>query len=191
MLITRRCFLGATAGLGASLALPSAAMTAGTDRTAKAVTATAEYQANRAVTDAIKSGACPGVVARVTRHGQDVFTIAKGAANLETDTPMAPEGIFRIGSLTKQFTAAMVVKLASRGKVNLDDPAQRYLPFFPANRPFTLRELANQTAGIHSGESDGSCLPGASASPSQIELARAISKQKKVFDFPPRYRVVV
>ncbi|MHB1872182.1 MAG: serine hydrolase domain-containing protein [Steroidobacteraceae bacterium] len=144
-----------------------------------------EYHAKRAITDAIRSGACPGVVARVTRRGRDIFTIARGFANLETDTKMAPDGIFRVGSVTKQFTAALVLKLASMGKLKLDDPAQHYLPFFPADRPFTLRELANQTAGIHTEEGNGSCMPGVSTSPPQVELALAISKQKKLFDFPP------
>lgn len=178
MPLTRRHFLGVAAMASAALALPTVSVAS--DATIKA-----ERQINRAVSDAIKSGACPGVVARVARHGQSIITIAKGVANLETGTPIAADGIFRIGSLTKQFTAALVVKLASEGKLKLDEPAQRYLPFFPADKPFTLRELANQTAGIHSAENDGSSVPGISASPSQIDLARAVSQQKKVFDFAP------
>jgi CubicO group peptidase (beta-lactamase class C family) len=180
MPLTRRGFLGASAVAGAALALPAIAVAAATDVSDKA-----SQQANRAASDACTSGACPGVAGRVARHGKSVFTIAKGIANIETGTPMAPDGIFRIGSLTKQFTAALVLKLAAQGKLKLDDPAQRYLPFFPADQPFTLRELANQTAGIHSDESDSSCVPGAPSTPSQVDLARGISLQKNLFDFPP------
>ncbi len=108
-----------------------------------------------------------------------------GIANLETGTQMAPDSIFRIGSLTKQFTAALVLKLAAQGKLNLDDPTQLYLPFFPADKPFTLRELANHTAGIHSDENDSSCARETTPALSQVDLARAISQQKQAFDFPP------
>lgn len=180
MSMTRRRFLGASAVAGAALALPTITVAEGKDGTGKVA-----QPANRAASEAVKSGACPGVVTRVARHGQSVFTIANATANLETGTPMGSDSIFRIGSLTKQFTAALVLKLASQGKLKLDDPAQHYLPFFPADKPFTLRELANQTAGIHSDESDSSCVSGTSATPSQVDLARSISLQKNVFDFPP------
>ena len=52
-------------------------------------------------------------------------------ANLELGVPLAPDDVFRIASVTKTFTAAMIVKLAETGGLKLDDPLALYLPDFP------------------------------------------------------------
>lgn len=132
---------------------------------------------------ALKAGACPGIALQIARHGQTLYAKPYGWSNLETDTPVAAGSVFRIGSITKQFTAALVVKLAAQGRLSLDAPAAAYLPFFPDDRPFTVRELLNHTAGLHDGETPCPC--GSATAKSQLDLARDIAAQKKLFDFAP------
>ena len=54
-------------------------------------------------------------------------------ADLENDVPVAPETVFRLGSITKQFTAAIVLQLAEEGALGLDDPIGRLLPDYPSH----------------------------------------------------------
>src|SRR5260221_4133877 len=55
-----------------------------------------------------------------------------GSANLEWDIPNTPTTKFRLGSLTKQFTAASILLLEERGRLKIDDPVKKYLPDAPA-----------------------------------------------------------
>src|SRR5713226_9120682 len=55
-----------------------------------------------------------------------------GFANLEWDTPNSPSAKFRLGSITKQFTAASILLLEERGKLKVNDPVKKYLPDAPA-----------------------------------------------------------
>ena len=80
------------------------------------------------------------------------FEGASGLANLADNTPMPPEGAFRIGSITKMFTAAVIVKLAEDGVLTLDDPLARWLPEvadqLPNGDQITLRHLLTHTSGL-------------------------------------------
>ncbi|MCB9142175.1 MAG: beta-lactamase family protein [Anaerolineales bacterium] len=80
------------------------------------------------------------------------FEGASGLANLADNTPMPPEGAFRIGSITKMFTAAVIVKLAEEGALTLDDPLARWLPEvadqLPNGDQITLRHLLTHTSGL-------------------------------------------
>ena len=59
--------------------------------------------------------------------------------------------MFRIGSITKQFTAAAILNLAAEGKLSIDDPVERHLPDYPVGeRRITLRHLLGHTSGIKS-----------------------------------------
>jgi D-alanyl-D-alanine carboxypeptidase len=138
-----------------------------------------------AARSALLSGACPGISVRICSREGLVLSKQYGLANLETGTPVSEESIFRVGSLTKQFTAALILKLAAQGKLRIDDPVARYLPFFDSRPAFSLRELLHHTAGLHS-EEDGATAPMPQAEqPSQTDLAMQIIAQKKVFDFEP------
>ncbi len=92
----------------------------------------------------------PGGAVIVTRNGETVFAGAQGLADVETNTELTPDSVFRIGSVTKQFAAAVVMQLVEEGKVNLDDPMTKYLPDFPAPPTITVRMLLNHTSGIKS-----------------------------------------
>src|SRR5579884_3504808 len=93
----------------------------------------------------------PGASVIVTRHGQTIFKAARGLANVATHAPLEPDSVIRLGSLTKQFTAAALLELVDERRVSLDDRLSKYLPDFPApGRTATIRELLNHTSGIES-----------------------------------------
>jgi CubicO group peptidase (beta-lactamase class C family) len=74
-----------------------------------------------------------------------------GTADLEHEVPVTVETVFRLGSVTKQFTAAAVLRLVDQGKVSLDDPITKYLPDSPVRgRTVSIRQLLNHTSGIRS-----------------------------------------
>jgi CubicO group peptidase (beta-lactamase class C family) len=93
----------------------------------------------------------PGMAAAVT-HGADVVHVA-GYGTDGRGRPVTVRTPFRIGSLTKSFTAAAVLQLVESGRVDLDTPVQTYLPGFTSaeadvSRRITVRHLLNQTSGI-------------------------------------------
>src|SRR5215471_13415563 len=67
----------------------------------------------------------------VARGNELLFDKSYGMANLEWGVPNAPTTKFRIGSLTKQFTAAAVLLLEERGKLRIEDPIRKYVPDAP------------------------------------------------------------
>lgn len=80
------------------------------------------------------------------------FAGASGSADLANGTPMPPEGAFRIGSITKMFTAAVIMQLAEEGVLTLDDPLAQWLPEVADQLPYgdqiTLRHLLTHTSGL-------------------------------------------
>jgi CubicO group peptidase (beta-lactamase class C family) len=96
----------------------------------------------------ITSGWTAGGAVAVMRHGKVVFARGYGMANLETGTPATPDSVFRIGSLTKQFTAAAILSLVDDGKLSLEDKVRKYVPELPADDATTIRQLLTHTAGF-------------------------------------------
>jgi CubicO group peptidase (beta-lactamase class C family) len=91
----------------------------------------------------------PGVSVAVVRDGKLVKAKGYGLANLELNVPAAPDTVYEIGSLTKQFTATAVMLLVEDGKVNLDDHVAKYLERAPeAWKNITVRHLLTHTSGI-------------------------------------------
>jgi CubicO group peptidase (beta-lactamase class C family) len=97
---------------------------------------------------------CVGLAVGVTRNGAlDVFA-GHGLSDVALGTLVTSDTIFRIGSVTKTFTAIAVLQLAERGLVDLDVPAGQYLRAYPLTladsglRPATVRHLLTHTAGI-------------------------------------------
>jgi CubicO group peptidase (beta-lactamase class C family) len=90
----------------------------------------------------------PGAVVLVAKDGEVRYTRAIGSADVEKKTPLTPQSILPIGSVTKQFTATAILLLAERGELNLDDTIHRFLPAFPHGDRITLRHLLTHTSGI-------------------------------------------
>ncbi|MEM5516363.1 serine hydrolase domain-containing protein [Henriciella sp. AS95] len=91
----------------------------------------------------------PGLSLTIMEQGEIVWDGAQGYADLEQMTPMTPQSLMRIGSISKTITAVTTVKIASAGLVDLDATVSDYLPGFtgPA-RLVTLRQLASHTGCV-------------------------------------------
>ncbi len=96
-------------------------------------------------------GATVGVVA----GGALVWAKGYGLADIEAKTPATADTVYRIGSVTKPFTALMLLQLVEAGRLHLSDPVEKYLPEInriagraPGAPPVTLVQLATMTSGI-------------------------------------------
>lgn len=97
---------------------------------------------------AMREGVQPGCAVMVLGPSGPTFDAA-GYADLEARTPITPRTRFLIASASKQFTALAVLALADQGRIDLDAPADRYLPRMAgALQGATVRQLLNQTAGV-------------------------------------------
>lgn len=92
----------------------------------------------------------PGAAVLVARGDQLLFRGARGMASLELGVPLSPDHVFRIGSVTKQFGGAAVLRLAEEGKLSLDDPLSKFLPDYPNGAAISVRQLLNHTSGVKS-----------------------------------------
>jgi len=99
----------------------------------------------------VAGGFSPSVAVAVVR-GRDTITMkAWGSADLELGVPATANSVYRIGSVTKQFTASAVMQLVEQQKVKLDDSIATYLSTLPAAwHRVTVRQLLNHTSGIPS-----------------------------------------
>jgi len=100
----------------------------------------------------------PGAAAAVVVPGGGVWVGASGLADLHTREPVRAETLFAVGSVTKTFVAALVLKLAEAGVLGLDDRLSRWVPEFPDSRHIRLRQLLNHTAGTADFVTDGRFL---------------------------------
>lgn len=89
-----------------------------------------------------------GLAIAVMRDGRLVYSKGYGFANLETRTPMSDESVFRIASITKQFTATAVMTLVERGSLKLTDHLSKFIPEFPRADEITIYQLLTHTSGI-------------------------------------------
>jgi CubicO group peptidase (beta-lactamase class C family) len=122
------------------IAAPALAVPAGLDRKADAILA-ANLEANG-----------PGATALVAEKGRIVWMGARGKADLAQGTGLKPTDLFRFASITKQFTAALTLRLVDEGRLSLDDTLGKLLPAeTPASwHAVTVRQLLNHTSGIPS-----------------------------------------
>src|SRR5437879_103779 len=97
----------------------------------------------------IAAGRVPGLSIAVLR-GRDTLVLGGwGFADLENRVPARAETVYRIGSITKQFTAALVMQLVHDGRLSLDDSLQQYVPGLPTPRGrVTIRHLLTHTSAI-------------------------------------------
>jgi hypothetical protein len=87
----------------------------------------------------------------VAQNDQVLLDKGYGYANLEWQIPDSPQAKFRLGSITKQFTAACILLLEERGKLKTDDPVKKYMPDAPAAwDKITIYNLLTHTSGIPS-----------------------------------------
>lgn len=92
----------------------------------------------------------PGGVLRVEAPGTGTWTVKSGVEDMETNAAMDPAHLFRIGSNTKSFTSAGILRLQERGLLNIDDTIDKYLSdlHIPSADSITIRNLMNHTSGM-------------------------------------------
>src|SRR4030088_3559709 len=117
----------------------------------------------------IAAGRIPGAIVLTQHHGKPVYFKCFGMRDVEKATPMTPDAIFPIHSVTKTITSVAAMMLVDRGKIALDDPVGKYIPSFagtkvgverkddsgrsvldlvPPRRPINIRDLLLHTSGI-------------------------------------------
>ena len=85
----------------------------------------------------------------VFKGGDTLAWTAKGYADLENRVPATPSTVYRIGSITKQFTAAAILQQVERGTISLEDDVAKYVPGYSSQgKHVTVRQLLNHTSGI-------------------------------------------
>ncbi|MEJ0101936.1 MAG: serine hydrolase [Bacteroidota bacterium] len=91
----------------------------------------------------------PGCAVLVAKKGAIIYKKAYGSANLELNVPMKPDMIFRIGSITKQYTAIAILQLVEQGKISLQDSLQKFIRNFGyKGSVITIENLLTHTSGI-------------------------------------------
>lgn len=90
-----------------------------------------------------------GCATLIAKNGKVIYEKAFGMADIELDLPARTDHIFRIGSITKQFTAVAILQLYEQGKIELNDEIQQYVQDFPVyEKKITIRHLLAHTSGI-------------------------------------------
>jgi D-alanyl-D-alanine carboxypeptidase len=93
----------------------------------------------------------PGLSVAITDRTHTLAILTLGYANLDAKTPVTPQTRFAIGSITKSMTTLALLELRDAGRLDLDAPVQRYLPWFSIDsggKPVLVHELLSHTAGI-------------------------------------------
>jgi len=117
----------------------------------------------------IDSGTMPGAILLIRRNGQNAYLKNFGVRDPATKTPMTPDTIFRIYSMSKPITTVAAMMLVEEGKLRLDDPLSKYIPAFAdvkvgvevkgedgkmhldlvaAKRPISIQDLMRHTSGL-------------------------------------------
>jgi D-alanyl-D-alanine carboxypeptidase len=107
----------------------------------------------------------PGVEVAVTVPGQGCFISAAGLADTAGSVPLQLTDQFPIGSITKTFTATVILQLVQQGKLSLSAPISRWVPYVQHASAITVKMLLNMTSGIYD-EPGGQLLPDSEADPS-------------------------
>ncbi len=119
----------------------------------------------------------------VMQKGKEIYKKAFGMADREWNVPNTVDTKFRIGSVTKQFTAACILQLAEHGKLSTDDKLTKYIPEYPKGDSITIHMLLNHTSGITNYTNLPEFWPKA-VLPLSIDSMIALFKNKP-FDFSP------
>jgi len=91
----------------------------------------------------------PGCAVLVAKKGKIIYEKGFGKADLELNVPVTPDMVFRLGSITKQYTAIAILQLVEQGKISLQDSIQKFIKDFPnKGHTITIENLLTHTSGI-------------------------------------------
>lgn len=123
----------------------------------------------------------PGVAVLAARDGQVLFQGGFGLADVKEKAPITTETKFRIGSVTKQFVAAAIMKLSEEGKLAIGDPLAKYFPDLPNAKEITLKNLLTHTSGLASYTERGDFFGGVTKPIEPAALIASMQKDKPEF----------
>ncbi len=130
----------------------------------------------------IKEG-YPGAALLVAQDGRILYQNGYGYADIGNRVRITPETKFRIGSITKQFTAAAILKLQEGGKLSVDDKLSKYYPDFPRGNEITLYHLLTHTSGLANYTNKPDFLKKVMTEATPAEIVESIKSDKP--DFSP------
>ncbi|MDO6500661.1 serine hydrolase domain-containing protein [Photobacterium sanguinicancri] len=85
----------------------------------------------------------------IAKDNKVIFEQSLGLADVQSKRPINPSNLFKVGSLTKQLTAAAILRLSEQNKLKLDAPVDRYFPKLALSNKITINDLLDHTAGIN------------------------------------------
>ena len=88
-----------------------------------------------------------GVTVAIADSTDEISAFASGYTSIDSEEPLSPAHHFYAGSVTKSFTAAIVLQLADEGVLSLDDPLANWFPDYPNSETITVRQLLNMSSG--------------------------------------------
>lgn len=116
-------------------------------------------QVDKSISDNFKNFT-PGCAVLVAKKGEVLLEKGYGTANLELETPMKTEMVFRIASITKQFTAISILQLVDKGQIALTDSIQKFIKDFHfKGKTITIENLLTHTSGIKGYEQIDAKIP--------------------------------
>jgi CubicO group peptidase (beta-lactamase class C family) len=145
--LTRAATIGLLFGLLAIFATAQTPDAAKTDPVARLST-----ELEPKIKEEVQQGRLPGFAIGVVKNGKLIYAKGFGVAKLGGTTAITSKSLFHMASVTKTFVATAVMQLSEKGKIDLDAPVIRYLPYFKLNderyRTITIRQMLSHTSGI-------------------------------------------
>ncbi|MCP5100298.1 MAG: beta-lactamase family protein [Chloroflexi bacterium] len=90
-----------------------------------------------------------GAAVMIVKGGEAIYQECFGLANLEWQIPIRADTVFRLASITKQFTSTAVMMLQEQGKLSINDPLTKFLPTYPTSgHDIRIHHLLTHTSGI-------------------------------------------
>ncbi|MEO6453952.1 MAG: serine hydrolase [Ginsengibacter sp.] len=132
----------------------------------------------------LKDKTSPGIAILVAKDGEVLYRKGFGYGDIKNNIPITPDTKFRIGSVTKQFTAAAILKLQENNLLSVHDKLSKFIPDFPRGDEVTIHELLTHTSGIHSYTNNNDFIQKVTKTISPDSLINSIKRGP--YDFNPR-----
>ena len=136
----------------------------------------------------LKGKQAPGIALLVAKDGNVLYRKGFGYADVKNKIAVTPDTKFRIGSVTKQFTAAAILKLQEQNLLSVNDKLSKFIPDFPRGDEVTIHHLLNHTSGIHSYTGKSDFIGRVTKTISPDTLIAEIKKDS--FDFNPAEKML-